>query len=404
MTVQTFDPSALAPATTGFITSGDVPEGVAQLVAWANTAQAAAGLVERLIDSPFVPASFWPSKESPKETAEEYAARRQVALASATAAVLYGGELGLSPLAALSAIYVVKGKPGLYAEAMVALVRSAGHEMVVEEQSAARCVIRARRKGTADWQRVEFTIDRAQKAGYARQNQKYGSDPQTMLYARCASIACRQIAPDVLKGIATVEEVLDEPDAATAPAAAGRTVQRAAARRHVEAAPAPSAAPAPASSAPAASGPPLPGEDEHAGQPAEDADAVTDAQLRKLGAVFGDLQVTGEGSRAERLRIASQIVDREITSSKDLTKREASLVIDTLSGTTRERLKQVLGLTPVAAAEQATPAAEQPAGPAVPGDDVDHWGDASPDDTDSAQQQPALPGEAAPERDPWDIP
>ena len=55
--------------------------------------------------------------------------------------------------------------------------------------------------------RAEFTIERAKKAGYTSQNAKYGTDPQAMLYARAASILCRQMAPEVLKGLSTVEEI-----------------------------------------------------------------------------------------------------------------------------------------------------------------------------------------------------
>lgn len=55
---------------------------------------------------------------------------------------------------------------------------------------------------------------------------------------------------------------------------------------------------------------------------------VTPAQLRKIGARFTDLEWT---DRADRLRVTTTIVGRDITSSKDLTMAEASHLIDTLA-------------------------------------------------------------------------
>ena len=66
----------------------------------------------------------------------------------------------------------------------------------------------------------EFTMDRAIRAGYVKGkgpnqggkggNDKYNTDPQAMLYARCASIAAETEAPDVLRGLASAEAMTDE--------------------------------------------------------------------------------------------------------------------------------------------------------------------------------------------------
>ena len=54
---------------------------------------------------------------------------------------------------------------------------------------------------------------------------------------------------------------------------------------------------------------------------------VTKAQLTKLGATFTGMHIT---ERARRLEVVSAIVSRPITSSSELTKQEATSLIDTL--------------------------------------------------------------------------
>lgn len=344
MTLQPFaPPEALVPG----VPVG-MPDGAAQIVAWANTANAAASLVERLIDTPFVPVSFWPLPpgvqirdfpnprvKHPRESPEEFALRRQGAGAAATAAMLHGGEIGYSPLASLSAVYVVRGRPGLYAEAMAALVKSKGHELVVEELTNTRCVVRGRRKGDAEWQRFSFDMARAEKAGYVRQNPKYRDDPQSMLLPRCLSIACRAIAPDVLKGLAAVEDLTDEPDPGAAPVAARKVQRRSRAVAAAPAAPALPEARGETVGNPAAStvtvppsGPPLPGEDTPA--PEEPVPSTT-TQHREIGRLLADLGIVGEGSRSARAARVSGIVGRPVDSATQLTTVEADQVISTLA-------------------------------------------------------------------------
>ena len=167
---------------------------------------------------------------------------------------------------------------------------------------------------------------------------------------------CRRIAADALKGIRTAEELED--DAAVSDAPNGtRTVQRAPARKAVEAVKAPTEptptdptqAAARVVSAPYADPPaedvnlpPLPGEESSGPVRDQSADAVTDAQLRKLGAVFTSLGVKGTGEREQRLRAASRVVGRELTTSKDLTKDEARLLIDTLEAADAEHVAYLL--------------------------------------------------------------
>ena len=102
MSIATIDNALPAPGN----------DGLAKLREWAAAASDAAALVSPLVSTPFVPDSYRP-KVDPRATAEEKEAARQVAIASATAAVLQGVSLGLDPLVALQQIYVVHGRPGM---------------------------------------------------------------------------------------------------------------------------------------------------------------------------------------------------------------------------------------------------------------------------------------------------
>ncbi len=126
---------------------------------------------------------------------------------------------------------------------------------------------------------------------------------------------------------AIVGVAADEDDEARLSEEGGpRTAQRAAAPRASQAQPkAPAegktAQRAPARSRAAATSPPLPGEDESA------ADLITKPQLTKLHIL---MQETGFTERDEALAYLSAKADRQIVTSKELTKQEARHIIDAL--------------------------------------------------------------------------
>lgn len=355
MSIETFQPAAGVSAV---LQPAALPEGIATLRAWASVATEAAQLVSPLIETAFVPEVFRP-KIDPRATIEERQAARQVAIATATAAVLYGAGLGLDPLQSLSSIHVVKGKPGLYAETMVALLKGAGHEVGVEDESDTRVRVWGRRKGSQDIERAEFTIDRAKKAGYVAQNAKYTSDPRSMLYARAVSILCRRLAPEVLKGIASVEETTDEPDGTARPAT--RTVQRAPQRPELGAAPVGATAAPQVAHVP--SGPPLPGEEEGAIDAGEVG--IDEAVWRAINNEFVKLGVTGPGQTDKRLRVIGTLIQRGISKGSELTAAEGTAVLNTLQANGRAVVHEILAPRPVEQQETA------PSGPPLPGEGFD---------------------------------
>ena len=287
-------------------TGGDVaavdPTG-GRLVAWAEAAQAAHQLAGALARTSFVPKHF------------------QGNPADATAAIILGDELGLSPISALRSIYVIGGSPAMYARTMVALVMSHGHDIWTVEDTPTRVTVAGQRRGSEHVEQVTWTVDRARKAGYTS-NRKYETDPQAMLYARAAGDVARKVAPDVLAGVPHSAEELQLAEAETV------TVTRDDKPRTITRKPRP-AAPEPVE-------PPLddpePGEAVPAVDPAWDSavesDDITDAQLRKMGVLFREAGIT---DREAALILVEQTIGRAVESRKDLTKHEASLVIDALS-------------------------------------------------------------------------
>ncbi|GAA3289144.1 hypothetical protein ACFFON_15305 [Arthrobacter citreus] len=194
------------------------------LLEWAQELDAAHRLGTALCGTEFVPASFRGKPDA------------------AAAAILAGKSLGLDPMNSLSNIFVVQGRPAMYARTMVALVLSAGHDIRRTAATPEAVTILGRRKGQQEWQEFTWTIDRARQAGYLS-NKKYTSDPIAMLTAKAQAEACRTIAPDVLTGVAaySVEDVEleDLGETPTAPAAAPAVAKPARTIKRRAAAPAP---------------------------------------------------------------------------------------------------------------------------------------------------------------------
>jgi len=215
-----------------------------------------------------------------------------------------------------------QGTPALSANALRAVVQAQGHEVWIVSSSDKKCVAKARRNGSEVEHTSTWTIERATALGLAGKDQ-WRKQPEAMLIARATSEVCRLVASDAILGIAYAVEELDD-----APEALKRTVQR---KHRTE----------------------LPGHEaviEHAvaeleAAPPDDSDTaaldaaaaviadagmaegITRAQMTKLQATYTDLGIT---DRKARLNYASDVVGRALSTSADLTKAEASDVIDAL--------------------------------------------------------------------------
>lgn len=134
--------------------------------------------------------------------------------ASCMLAIQCGAEIGLAPLQALQSIAVVNGRPAVYGDAALALVKASPVcEYVTEaiegdgEQAAATCT--AKRRGYPSATVVRFTVADAKKAGLWGKSGPWSAYPRRMLQMRARGFALRDAFPDVLKGLVSVEEAQD---------------------------------------------------------------------------------------------------------------------------------------------------------------------------------------------------
>jgi hypothetical protein len=124
------------------------------------------------------------------------------------ATLLAGDELGLRPMESLRAIFIIEGKVTLSAEVARALIYAAGHSLTIEADDR-RALARGKRRGEADWTAVEWTYDRAKRAGLTSR-QMWSKYPRQMLTARVSTEIARLMFPDVLAGLDIAEELADD--------------------------------------------------------------------------------------------------------------------------------------------------------------------------------------------------
>jgi len=323
------------------------------------------------------------------------------------ASILYGREIGLPPMTALRSVYVVNGQVALKAEAMRGLILAAGHDLIFAESTSARCVAKGRRKGQEEWSEVTWTVDDARRANLLRG--PWTQYPRAMLKARATAELARDLFADVISGFVALEEVDGaEPDVHHDGTDARTPVIRSARRKPADKpttpaggvpgfpstfphptrtvgdespasptdkgmvlpagsvgeagtipgeVPLPDMVPlpgepgygddvAPPTPPPADEAPPSTSDDDPPGGGSRDTSTYKTypAQRTKLHAILTDL---GVRDREVRLRLASLVIGRPLDSSNDLTRGEASVLIDTLekvaaSQTMREALVHVL--------------------------------------------------------------
>lgn len=124
-------------------------------------------------------------------------------------AVQWGMELGLQPMQAMQNIAVINGRPSLWGDAVIALVKSSpACEYVVEETSDDVAVCRVKRHGEPEQSRT-FTKADALKAGLLNKAGPWTQYPKRMLQMRARSWALRDVFPDVLRGMPIAEELQD---------------------------------------------------------------------------------------------------------------------------------------------------------------------------------------------------
>jgi len=287
---------------------------------WAEQATAAAVYAEAICRTSMVPSAY---KGKPEE---------------ATAAILAGAELGLSPMASLRAFHNISGTPTPSAMTLRAVVLAAGHQVEIVESTNERAVVRGLRKGSAEWQTSVWDVPRAEQLGQWKSNAMYKTNRAQMLAARATAEVCRWIGADALTGMPYAAEEVDDIPPARPPVARRLTaadLDEPASQSVVNGVRAVNDAHAEAIAR------------MHAEQAAfastETGEMVTREQQKHMFALWNELGFTGEENRANRLEITGKILGVEgLESSNDLTFDEAERVIAAL----RERKERTAGGEP----------------------------------------------------------
>lgn len=218
-------------------------------------------------------------------------------------AVGLGAGMGLSPAESLYRIDVIQGKPCASAELIGSNVRKAGHKLrmqVSENPPSATCTIIR-----ADDPDAPITITRdmawAQGMGLTGKD-NYKKQPATMLSWRAISACARLACPEALYGVAyTADEMWDAPEPARTAGGLGAALGTQVTAEQVD----------------------EPTPPERSG----DSDAITSAQQKKMGALMRELGIT---ERADALLYVGDVIGRQVESRNELTKDEASQVIESL--------------------------------------------------------------------------
>jgi hypothetical protein len=136
-------------------------------------------------------------------------------------AVQYGLEVGLTPMQSLQSIAVVNGRPSLYGDALVAVVRASGlveefEESIEGEGDNRVAVCRVKRRGMKA-REARFSVTDAKTAGLWGKRSSNGNPtpwvtyPERMLAMRARGFALRDEFADVLRGLIAYEEAADIP-------------------------------------------------------------------------------------------------------------------------------------------------------------------------------------------------
>lgn len=126
-------------------------------------------------------------------------------------AIQWGAELGLKPLQAMQNLAVINGRPALWGDAVIALVRSSPLcEYVIETDDGHTATCKVKRRGEPEQVRT-FSVDDARSAGLAGKQGPWTQFPKRMRQMRARAFALRDVFPDVLRGLPVAEEVMDTP-------------------------------------------------------------------------------------------------------------------------------------------------------------------------------------------------
>lgn len=126
-------------------------------------------------------------------------------------AIQWGMELGLQPMQAMQSIAVINGRPSLWGDAMLALVKAhPAFEWIKEECDGAVATCTIKRRGEPEVVQ-SFSLEEAKRAGLTGKQGPWAQYPKRMLQMRARGFALRDAFPDALRGVVSAEEARDTP-------------------------------------------------------------------------------------------------------------------------------------------------------------------------------------------------
>ena len=129
-------------------------------------------------------------------------------------AMQFGAELGLKPLQAVQNIAVINGRPSIWGDIALAMVRShhdfeSYEEMIEGEGDKKKGVAIIKRKSSPKAHRAEFSMDDAKQAGLLEKPGPWRQYRNRMLKLRARAFALRDECGDILRGLSLAEESQD---------------------------------------------------------------------------------------------------------------------------------------------------------------------------------------------------
>ena len=113
-----------------------------------------------------------------------------------------------SPFELLQNYHIIDGRLSKRADAMLADFRRVGGSWVWVKSDATEAVISLTFQSFKDFQ-VKYSIEDAKRAGLVREKSGWAKNPDAMLRARVISKSLRMVAPEIVSGVYTPEEVSD---------------------------------------------------------------------------------------------------------------------------------------------------------------------------------------------------
>jgi hypothetical protein len=142
----------------------------------------------------------------------------------AMVAIMHGLEVGLTPMAALQRIAVVNGRPTIWGDGAIGLVRGSGlceyiKEWIEGNGDARTAYCEAKRRGEPEPIRRSFSVADAKKAGLWGKQGPWQQFSDRMQQMRARGFTLRDGFADVLGGLYLREEIEDAPPQTYAPRA-----------------------------------------------------------------------------------------------------------------------------------------------------------------------------------------